>query len=117
MPGFGAIVEILRINHPPVPTIFLIVILRKREPRLRGQRDRRTGFFSGAARVLRLCDEKKKRTYTSTSGTSICPLRKAATNASTTCGSKSLPAPFMIASLASNGDIALRYGRSLVSES
>ena len=61
--------------------------------------------------------KKKQRTYTSTSGTSICPLRNAATNASTTCGSKSLPEPFMITSLASNGDIALRYGRSLVSES
>ena len=55
--------------------------------------------------------------YTTTVGTSSSPLRNASTNAFTTFGSKSLPDPLTMISLASKGDIALRYGRSLVSES
>src|SRR6476660_3182856 len=50
-------------------------------------------------------------------GTSISPRRKASRNALTTRGSKSVPAPLAMTSLASKSDIALRYGRSLVSES
>ena len=55
--------------------------------------------------------------YTTTVGTSSSPLRNASTNAFTTFGSKSVPDPLRMISLASKGDIALRYGRSLVSES
>ena len=46
---------------------------------------------------------------------SSSPFRNATRNASTTFGSKSLPLPSTMMSLASKGDIALRYGRSLVS--
>ena len=49
--------------------------------------------------------------------TSISPNWNAARNASTTCGSKSVDVPLTMMSLASKGDMALRYGRSLVSES
>ena len=47
----------------------------------------------------------------------MSPFRKAVRNASTTLGSNSVPAPFTRISLTSNGDIAFRYGRSLVNES
>jgi hypothetical protein len=55
--------------------------------------------------------------YTKTSGTSSLCLRKLDSNAATTRGSKSVPAPLLIVSRASNGEMALRYGRSLIKES
>jgi hypothetical protein len=71
---------------------------------------------SGAA--ARDAFEKRKSweggRYTIISGISIKPSRKQLAKASTTLGSKSVPLAFKMLSLASSGDIALRYGRSLV---
>jgi len=62
-------------------------------------------------------DPVQKIDYTNTSGISISPRRQQVAKASTTSGSKSLPALLTIDSFASKGDMALRYGRSLIRES
>jgi len=69
---------------------------------------------SGAAAKVLLEKEKLGGRYTIISGISIKPRRKQLAKASTTRGSKSVPLAFRIFSLASSGDMALRYGRSLV---